>query len=1424
MAGNGEGKSYYGLGLDNSQLRTDAKQSSSILKNIGDSAVAEGSRIDNVYKKIAGFGTSLLILRHAKAFINQIVKVRGEIESLSISFETLLGSKQKADALFGQIKEFAAKTPLELTPLAKGAQTLLSFNVEAEKVMPILKQIGDISMGSSDKFNSLVLAFSQMHSTGKLMGQDLLQMINAEFNPLTIIAEKTGKSIGALKEEMSNGAISADMVADAFASAAGEGGKFYGMLDKQSRGIEGSISNLQGAIDDMLNDLGTKGQGVITSSIAGATSIVENYEKIGKTIMDIVVAYGLYKAALITLNAIQNLNRKILMQAVLEKRLAAAAGIQLSNAESAAAARTKLLSLAQNGLVKALNAAKVAMLSNPYMLIAAAVATLAFGIYKLVTAESAAEVAQRRHNEAVEAAKEKKENLMSKIQQLTNNINDETKTIYSQIKAWKELQKEMPEAFGNMTISEFKNMKPEERDKLIDKTTNDSEIASQNAELERYASLLDKVNEAKKRGDYASQGVIAGYVREAMGMKGFFNEIKYGTDSVITALEETVGTLKKQKAQRDENIRQAEFESKPDSEKLNILNEQLQKYKDQYAEIEKLVSESEKVADLMNKDVTSSISDVEKGLFGVNTEWGKFDFQTYQNIAQLEFFKGKINETGDAMAAIIDANGKGMSYAEAKKKAKEEYENAKKLLAEITKNGSRYSQEDYTKAVEDLDTKKKSYEALGGTTKQEKVKKYYTTQIEQEERELIHAYTDLEFAVEQARINSMNEGVEKVLAQNKLNHEQELEQLKRQREDILKQLQDNEKTKWKDKHPKLDESKFKTTITKLPDEYNKIFDKLTEESASKRKKQEDDLLDDLLDKYGDYEQKRSLITKKYEQEINLERKKGNETLAKKIEGERDIELMSLTDDYINFYEHILGLSEEAAKNIHDVIKEQLQTLLDEGKITLERYLRETEKLKEKHNENKQFHKAGNTINNNSSSSILDMIDNMKASGEFLSRKGTEMLKAGNEEGFKFQQMGEKMQGSAVKLQGAFAVVDKIITQIHQSIQASHQMVESIAELREAFGKDDSNSAFGDFTEYSKMLADFDNKVYSGFEKFKNGDIAGAIADNVTATVNLITSIAKLGDSKKEKKIQELQKEYDELEYRISRLDKKIDELKRLEDKEYGKDKSDVIAKENEVLNQQIKDSQTQIEIIKKQIAEEKDKKDPDSDRIKEYERQIDTLLDQQEEYRNQIEDNKQAAIDAINGTDIKTAIDDFAQAYVDAWAAGEDKASSMKEVVRKMIKAAVTELVKSRMKDEVQAFMDYLAAAMEDGILTVAEKNTLDALEAKIENKLNNLDKSFDKYMIDDTSRDASSKGFASMSQDSADELNGRFTAIQANTYAIIESMKILIANSGRILQHLAGIENNTESCKRLDGMDADLRAIKDSLHTIELKGITIKK
>lgn len=272
-------------------------------------AQATARGLDGTLKGLQNTVVGLFAADKVTDFVRKIMDVRGEVEALQISFETLAGTT-KGRELFGDIRSFAVNTPMMMQDLAKGAQTLLGFNIEAEKVMPILRQIGDISMGDAQKFNSLTLAFAQMSSTGKLMGQDLLQMINAGFNPLTVISEKTGKSIGQLKDEMSAGKITVQMVADAFETATAEGGKFHGMLEKQSKGLKGAMSNLEGAWEDALNEMGEKGEGVMVDVIDLTTAAIKNYDKLGTAILTVVAAYGEYKGSLMAIEAWQNMIAK----------------------------------------------------------------------------------------------------------------------------------------------------------------------------------------------------------------------------------------------------------------------------------------------------------------------------------------------------------------------------------------------------------------------------------------------------------------------------------------------------------------------------------------------------------------------------------------------------------------------------------------------------------------------------------------------------------------------------------------------------------------------------------------------------------------------------------------------------------------------------------------------------------------------------------------------------------------------------------------------------------------------------------------------------------------------------------------------------------------------------------------------------------
>lgn len=309
------GRLQFSVGLDTRDLARDADEARRILSSVGGTAEREGETVDSSFKRIGSAVRGVFTMQAAIGFAREVVNVRKEIEGLEISFRTLLGSQQKADELFGSLRRFAAETPMDLKDLAKGAQTMLGFGMAGEEVMPILKAIGDISMGNRDQFNSLTLAFSQATAAGKLMGQDLMQMINAGFNPLTQLSEKSGKSIAELKDEMAAGAISAADLKEAFLGAAAAGGRYHGMLAAQGQGLAGSIAQLQGAYADMLNDIGTASQDAMAAAARGAGVLVKHYKEVGGVIAGLVAAYGGLRAAKMAAEAYKGAGAAVRLQA-----------------------------------------------------------------------------------------------------------------------------------------------------------------------------------------------------------------------------------------------------------------------------------------------------------------------------------------------------------------------------------------------------------------------------------------------------------------------------------------------------------------------------------------------------------------------------------------------------------------------------------------------------------------------------------------------------------------------------------------------------------------------------------------------------------------------------------------------------------------------------------------------------------------------------------------------------------------------------------------------------------------------------------------------------------------------------------------------------------------------------------------------------
>ena len=406
-----------------------------------------------------------------KALGSEIIRVRGEFQAADTAIQTLLGSKEKADALMSQVREYAKISPLEFSDVTQATQMMLGFNIEAEKVPRYLQAIGDVSMGDTQRFNSLTLAFSQMSAAGKLMGQDLNQMINAGFNPLQIMADKTGKSIATLKDEMSKGAISAEMVQQAFIDATSAGGKFYNMSENASKTINGQLSMMQDAMDSVFNELGQKSEGVIIKGIQTTTSLIENYETIGKVLAGLVATYGAYRTAVMLVTAAES--KHTIVEIGLTNARVLARKVQL-----------------------ALNAS---MLTNPYVALGTVIIGLTATMLALSDSTTIAEKAQKRFNDEQDKMIQQETDRKNQVESLIRIIQDETETELAKISVYEQLQKLSPAITGAYKLEELAVLDLAEANKLLNKERDTNTYDSYIRNIDESTQRLKKLREDNGR-------------------------------------------------------------------------------------------------------------------------------------------------------------------------------------------------------------------------------------------------------------------------------------------------------------------------------------------------------------------------------------------------------------------------------------------------------------------------------------------------------------------------------------------------------------------------------------------------------------------------------------------------------------------------------------------------------------------------------------------------------------------------------------------------------------------------------------------------------------------------------------------------------------------------------------------------------------
>lgn len=245
------------------------------------------------------------------AGIGKAISTSASAEMSKISYSTLLGSKEAGAAMYAQLNKFGNETVFDNQSVYNNANTLLAFGTSAEKIMPTIKMLGDVSMGNADKMSALTLAFAQTQSAGRLMGQDLLQYVNAGFNPLNEISKMTGISMADLKKQMEKGAITADMVTKAFQHATAAGGLFHNALKNSADTVTGKWGILMGSVQTKLVALGDWLQPATKWVIDFFSALVDNGPALGMIaggIGLITVATGGWSAAQAVLNFVMNMN------------------------------------------------------------------------------------------------------------------------------------------------------------------------------------------------------------------------------------------------------------------------------------------------------------------------------------------------------------------------------------------------------------------------------------------------------------------------------------------------------------------------------------------------------------------------------------------------------------------------------------------------------------------------------------------------------------------------------------------------------------------------------------------------------------------------------------------------------------------------------------------------------------------------------------------------------------------------------------------------------------------------------------------------------------------------------------------------------------------------------------------------------------
>lgn len=867
-----------------------------------------GLSIEQMFNRIQRAAALSLAGFSTKEFIQKVVQVRGEFQQLEVAFTTMLGSAEKANALMQQLTKTAAVTPFDLQGVTQGAKQLLAYGIEAEKVNDTLVHLGDIAAGLSLPLNDLVYLYGTTMTQGRMFTQDLRQFMGRGIP----IAEELAKQFGVTKDKVGElvtaGKVGAEEFNKAIMSMSSEGGKFAGLMEAQSKTITGQISNIEDAIDSMLNNIGQQSEGIINGSLSVVASLVENYEKVGEVILGVIATYGVYKAAVMTVTALQALQT---------------AGVgALTAAETIHYGWLVLVQKAQ----ALLNAT---MLANPYVLAATAVAGLAAALIFLNDSTSAEQAATESLNNTMDELAKTQEEYNKKTEEAITLAQNDAAATTDRDGAMQLLIARYPEIIKKYIDEEGHLQNILQLKKEIAAYDGQQQRAEKTEKLRQEG--LDAWNKYNRLAALRSRQLSAKNVfsdSERAEIEALRKQYKSerGLSWYNSASLEEMRDYYKAKASQG---RQRYARNLTENRITDFTTEGggLERYND--AQLKALQKRLRDAQTNDKKNTSVFISDLN-------------DYLTYADRASLL----------TRVEGMISARNQPRSTpAQRKKTLKRELDDAKKALEEFDKSSTKYTaneaEKERKRLLDAVDAAEKAYKAAGGTTstrggrsttnklKQEQAERERNQRAyETKQREFAKQREQLEATLSQSYVDIEEDTKARELAQIKHDHEQEMAQFESQKQEYIRKKIELEEAK-----AKAEGKTYKSPANAedvLSEDEAKQFANLMANIKTKQQKEirdyqqaEADALNDYLVQYGTYQQQKLAIAKQYAERI---RKASTEGEKMTLEKERDNKIaavdanqMAMNIDWSQTFSGVGNVLSDIARETLREVKDYMNT-------------------------------------------------------------------------------------------------------------------------------------------------------------------------------------------------------------------------------------------------------------------------------------------------------------------------------------------------------------------------------------------------------------------------------------------------------------------------------------------------------------------